>query len=343
MTVSSRTKETREIDLSAIRLVDLQMIRDIVAMALDSATAKISGHDRRTESDGQRSDSKQTSQRRTTSGSGTSQSSKQTRSGNGRSSKGYVPTGRSQQPDTQQGRSRNGDYSPTSRTGSSQYSAQTSRRKGTWAIPVGERPDLPFDQGQTGLLFDCLPTMLKDSPGAALAVVTFVAMHRSHRYQGRALNDRTRLLTQCTPNMASLVSASDASWEMRNAAIDEDKLSADLTYYEQQFMLLASGRRADHTPRKIADELLAIAEEFSLRHHPRREASSRIMAAAILLVDLRDFTRANEEMVKAIALIGVAYPDDTMIELAKSANPQLVEQLVNSKSDKQPDPANFRG
>jgi len=230
--------------------------------------------------------------------------------------------------------------SGTGQSGTSHRTERSSRHQASWTIPLRERPDFLFDEGQTSQLFNCLPTLISDSPGAALGTVIFLGMHQSHRYQGRALNDRTRLLTQFVPNPASLSAASEASLEMAGAASIEDILSADLTFYDQQFLLLASGQWSYIAPMKMVNELLAIAEQFVQEHHPhpRREASARIMAAAILMVELRDFTRANEEMVKAIALIGVAYPDATMIELAKSVNPKLVEQTVGHNQDR-PDTA----
>jgi len=201
-----------------------------------------------------------------------------------------------------------------------------------------ERPEFTLDEGKTAQLFNCLPTLLTDAPGAALGTVIFMAMHQPHRYQGRALNTWTRLAMKTCPNRTSLARASAVSQEMRNAASPLDIATADLTYWEQQSLLLACEMQVRHSPSRIAGELLAIAKEFagfgSGEHdHPRREASARIMAAAILHVALRDFGRSNEEMVKAIALIGEAYPDEVMTELARSADPTLFDQMVGQRDE----------
>jgi len=344
--VDKRKVDSRDADTWTI---DLGVVRDVIAVVLDTAIARIGGRDRQPQIEDKRSNSGRSGQRsgqqRDESTYGTRRNSgQQRRNGNARhGNTGYVPASRSQRSRAQQGRSQNGG-SPTGRTGDGQQRQRNGSggRNVTWRIPVDERPPFPFDQGQTAQVFNCLPTLLKDSQGAALAAVIFLAMHQPHRYQGRALNDRTRLLTQCTPNPASLASASEAAQEMSKADAAEDSLSADQVYYDQQFMLLASGRRPNHSPQKIANEQLAIAEGFRELRHPRREASARIMAATILLVEQRDFKRAHEEAVKFVTLIGVAYPDETMIELAKSVNPELAEHVVNSNG-RQTDPANFRG
>ncbi len=213
--------------------------------------------------------------------------------------------------------------------------ASTLKGDSKWSIPRSQRPPLVFGEGDVSQVFGVVHRVRLDSPGAAVALVRFLSMHQPHanattaRDQERARNELTRLLTQISPTDASLANAFDGDEEMRGAANIRGILSARFTYLEQQYLLLVQERRANLSIEEIASELLMIADDFAQADSTRRQACVRAMLADILL-QLRQFDDANEQMVMALALIGTVYPNELLVKLAKTVNTQLAERVLES-------------
>ncbi len=210
-------------------------------------------------------------------------------------------------------------------------------RTSPWSLPVSQRPALPFDQGGIAQVLNCLPQLRTDSPGAAVALVHYVTMHRAHtdplteRDREKARNEFSRLLTQICPNSASLDSAQAGREEMQRSAAAQGHLTAELTYWEQNFLMLAHSMATDHSIEEVAAGLSQTADGLRDADSQRRQASARIMLADILL-QLRKFGHADREIATALALIGAVYPNEELIKLARTVDSTTVEQVIGRQS-----------
>jgi hypothetical protein len=208
----------------------------------------------------------------------------------------------------------------------------------SWSLPASQRPPMSFGQGGIAQVFDCLPQLRSDSPGAAIALVHYVTMRQPHANQQtehdreRAGNELTRLLTQIQPNQASLDSAEARREEMQQSSTPQGRLTASLTYWEQIYLLLVHGQPCGHDVNEITRELAQIADGLSHAHSERRQASARIMLADIYL-QLREFGHADREMATALALIGQIYPNKELAQLARTVDAKTAEQVMSQHTD----------
>ncbi len=208
-------------------------------------------------------------------------------------------------------------------------------RTAPWEIPTSQRQVICFDEIEIAEAFDCIGKLTVDFLPAGMAFVNYLANFQPYRSLGKAQDIRTLLLMRL-PTRASLTSASHTAEGMRGAKIREDFLSARLTLLGQRYMLMLTGEGSvRQTSDEIVNELMKIAGEFNGLNHPRREAYARIIAADVFNVFLRNPIRAKDEMVRAIALLGVVFQADEavnmsvmMTKLAISGDKALTDRTV---------------
>jgi hypothetical protein len=288
------------------------------------------------------SHSKQGGQRRKASTAGTSQGNQpREQSGNGRGpSKDNTAAAR-----TQRDRSERGNDSRTGQSGTSQRSQRRGGHTVFWTRAKSERPEFVYDETETGKVLNSLErTLFIDSQGAAMAFAHFVTMHRDHRYTSQALSTLGGFLTQLHPTPASLALAEQALREMSQTSEPRDALSANLFLTGQRYQQLYSHPSGDEERRDIVNELLTNADAFDRLESNRRQACGLIMAADILHTQ-GEFDRARTLWVRALTLISVAYKaqmikaqmadfseaaffGEAMLNLARSADPQIVEETI---------------
>ncbi len=223
------------------------------------------------------------------------------------------------------------------RTGTQRRKSGNTPQMAAWEIPGSECPPIDFAEGEIAEAFDCVEKLIVDFLPAGMAFVNHLANCQPYRSLGRAQNLRTLLLMQ-SPTRASLLSASHSAASMHDAQIREDYLSARLALLGQRYLLLLEGAMpVNQSTDEMINELLKIAGEFGDLNHPRREAYARIIAADIFNVFKRNFTRAKEEMVRAIALLAVVFQADEAVDLsvlmtriASSGDETLAARTVGS-------------
>jgi len=204
----------------------------------------------------------------------------------------------------------------------------------SWSIPTSDRPELPFGQGGIAQVFNCLPQLRIDSPGAAIALVHYVTMHRPHtdqkteRDREKAGNELTRLLCQIRPNQASMISAKDRLTEMLRSSSERGRLTAELTNWEQAYLQLVHGEPNGHTIDEITQQFVQISRGLQEADSERRQASARIMLADLYLM-AGQIGRADKEIAAALALIGQVYPAKEMTDLARSVDSSTAQSVVS--------------
>ena len=207
---------------------------------------------------------------------------------------------------------------------------------GQWATPVNQRPRLFFDKGNVSRMLDSTTQLHADSPAAPVALMDFVALHQSS-YQTAARSQLTRLLATSYPNAASIRSTHAAL----NEAVEgtEDQLNSQLSRCELTFLRYIHRVRPTSSTKltRLADELRSVAKALGKLPNPsqRRQASARIILADIYLWQgLID--QSNDQMSRALVLMGSIYNDPELIKLSTEVNGNQIIDLTYKGS---PDPS----
>jgi len=201
-----------------------------------------------------------------------------------------------------------------------------------WGTLLNQRPLLVFDKGNVLRMLESSTPLHADSPAAAVAMMDFVALQQGE-YQHFARSRLTTLLETSFAHPTAIRSNQAARSESRQS--DEGKLTSLLSYCELTFLrYIHSVRPASPSKlERLADDLQNVATLLGKRNDQRRQASARIILADVYLW-LGQIDQANEQMSRALVLIGTLYSDPELIQLATNANGHgIIDQTYEDLPD----------
>lgn len=205
---------------------------------------------------------------------------------------------------------------------------------GQWATPVNQRPRLFFDKGNVSRMLDSTTQLHADSPASPVALMDFVALQQSS-YQTAARSQLTRLLATSYPNAASIRSNRAALSEALDGS--EDQLNSQLSRCELTYLRYIHRVRPTSSAKltRLTGDLRSVAKELGKLPNPsqRRQASARIILADVYLWQgLID--ESNEQMSRALVLMGSMYNDRELIKLSTEANGhQIIDETYKGSTD----------
>jgi hypothetical protein len=198
--------------------------------------------------------------------------------------------------------------------------------------PIDRRPKMVFDKGNVLRMLESSKPLRDDSPAAAVALMSFVAEQQGE-YQHFARSLQTTLLETCFPYPGAIRS----NFAARNEALqaNEGYLTSLLSSCELAFLSFKHSLRPTGTTKleHLATDLETVATEFGKRNDQRRQASARIILAAVYL-ELRQIENANEQMSRALVLIGTLYNDPELVQLSTNINGhEIIDQTYEGLRD----------
>jgi hypothetical protein len=199
-----------------------------------------------------------------------------------------------------------------------------------WSTPIDKRPSLLFGRGDMAAIFDIVGEVRGHSPAAAIALMDFVCVHSSGEYQIPARAGLTAFLMEIGPTLMAARSVEAGIIEARDQLSRGAQLTAQLSACELEFLKLIEleSFNGDSELRRLEQQIEVLydtAEKLILQSSQWRQASARIILAD-LLARSRRYEEANNQLARALVLLGTVLENTSLIDLAKIADGGIVEK-----------------